>query len=118
MHRFLSVCPVSLDQNSRPGSNLFHTVAGMFPTLDQQLYLLNKHADTIPIAMYNLMKPEPSQLDMNSRRRLGSLSSTSHIHTKQIVGLHIASLYKFTFCKYWKLQGAIMDIETTWGSSI
>ena len=34
------------------------------------------------------------------------------------MNLHIASPCKFTFCKYWKLQGAIRDIEITWDSSI
>ncbi len=33
------------------------------------------------------------------------------------MNLHIASPCKFTFCKYWKLQGAIRDIETIWFSS-
>ncbi len=40
MHRFLSVRPMSLDQNPRLENNSFlkqHTGAGMFPSLDQQL---------------------------------------------------------------------------------
>ena len=97
MHRFLSVrCHWTKFQNQEVIHLKSSTVADMFPTLDQQLCLLNKHADVIPIAMYNLMRPEPSQLGLNSRRLSGSL--------QEVVSLHIASL-----CKYWELQGATMD---------
>ncbi len=75
-----SVCPVSLDQNSRPGSNPYLKQLACFQAFDQQLCWLNKHADVIAVAeMYHLMRSKPLHV-------LGSMSVYSESQLQSVDG--------------------------------